>query len=65
MFIVGPMACVVCYDIAKKHARANVLMIIIATAELYGGKCILAGSFTMSLSSILGLWYTDCSKQVL
>ena len=27
----------VCYDIARKNPRANVLMIILATAELYGG----------------------------
>ena len=37
VFVVGPMACLVCYDIAKKNPRANVLMVIIATAELYGG----------------------------
>ena len=37
VFVVGPMACLVCYDIAKKNPRANILMIILATAELYGG----------------------------
>ena len=38
VFVVGPMACLVCYDIAKKNPRANITMIIMATAELYGGK---------------------------
>ena len=39
VFVVAPLACLVCYDIAKKNPRANILMVIIATAELYGGKC--------------------------
>lgn len=39
VFVVAPLAVLVCYDIAKKNARANVLMLIVATAELYGGKC--------------------------
>ena len=37
VFIVGPMACWVCYDIAKKNSRVNIVMIMIATAEIYGG----------------------------
>jgi len=37
VFVVGPLACLVCYDIAKKNPRANILAIVIATAELYGG----------------------------
>lgn len=39
VFVVAPLAVLVCYDIAKKNSRANILMVIIATAELYGGKC--------------------------
>lgn len=39
VFVVAPLAVLVCYDIAKKNSRANVLMVIIATAELYGGRC--------------------------
>lgn len=39
VFVVAPLAVLVCYDIAKKNARANVLMLIVATAELYGGRC--------------------------
>lgn len=37
VLVVGPLACLVCYDIAKKNPRANILMTVIATAELYGG----------------------------
>lgn len=38
VLVVGPLACLVCYDIAKKNPRANIIMTIIATAELYGGR---------------------------
>lgn len=38
VFVMGPLACLVCYDIAKKNPRANILMTIIATAEIYGGE---------------------------
>lgn len=31
------MAVWVCYDIAKKNLRYNIVMIVLATAELYGG----------------------------
>ncbi|ROW06014.1 hypothetical protein VMCG_04635 [Cytospora schulzeri] len=37
VLVVGPLACFVCYDIARKNPRANIVMTIIATAELYGG----------------------------
>ncbi|KAK3359996.1 Emopamil-binding protein [Lasiosphaeria hispida] len=37
VFVVGPLAVFACYDIAKKSPRANIVMIILATAELYGG----------------------------
>ncbi|KAK7730387.1 hypothetical protein SLS53_009005 [Cytospora paraplurivora] len=37
VFVVGPLACLVCYDIARRNPRANIIMTIIATAELYGG----------------------------
>lgn len=40
VFVVAPLAVLVCYDIAKKNSRANFLMVIIATAELYGGRCL-------------------------
>lgn len=38
MLVVAPLAVLVCFDIAKKNARANILMVVIATAELYGGE---------------------------
>lgn len=34
----GSMACLACYDIARKNPRANLVMIILATAEIYGGE---------------------------
>lgn len=37
VLVVGPLACFVCYDIARKNPRANIVMTIIATAEIYGG----------------------------
>lgn len=37
VFLVGPLCVWVCFDIARKNPRANILMIILATAELYGG----------------------------
>ncbi|KAK2066506.1 hypothetical protein P8C59_000318 [Phyllachora maydis] len=61
VFVVGPMACLVCYDIAKKHPRANVTMIILATAELYGGFMTfcpewLTGSVNLDTSNAVYLW---------
>jgi len=38
VFVVGPMAVWACYDIAKKNPRVNLTMIMLATAELYGGR---------------------------
>ncbi|KAI1075839.1 Emopamil-binding protein [Whalleya microplaca] len=37
VFVTGPLACAICYGIAKKDPRTNILMIVIATMELYGG----------------------------
>ncbi|CAJ2507626.1 Uu.00g088120.m01.CDS01 [Anthostomella pinea] len=37
VFVAGPLACLVCYGLAKKDPRTNILMIVIATMELYGG----------------------------
>ncbi|KAI1415154.1 Emopamil-binding protein [Hypoxylon sp. FL1857] len=37
VFVAGPLACYICYGIAKKDPRTNILMIVIATMELYGG----------------------------
>lgn len=40
VLVVGPLACFVCYDIAKGNPRSNIIMTIIATAEIYGGMCV-------------------------
>ncbi|KAK0638667.1 Emopamil-binding protein [Cercophora newfieldiana] len=61
VFVVGPMACLVCYDIAKKNPRANVLMIMLATAELYGGFMTfcpewLTGNINLDSSNFMYLW---------
>jgi len=40
VFVVAPMAVMVCYDIVKKNPRANILMIILATSELYGSMSL-------------------------
>jgi hypothetical protein len=45
VFVAGPLACLVCYDIARKNPRANLIMIILATAELYGGRFTLSSEF--------------------
>ncbi|KAI2641724.1 Emopamil-binding protein [Hypomontagnella submonticulosa] len=37
VFVAGPLACMICYGIAKKDPRSNILMIVIATMEIYGG----------------------------
>ncbi|KAK3945205.1 Emopamil-binding protein [Diplogelasinospora grovesii] len=62
VFVVGPMACLVCYDIAKRNmARANVVMIMLATAELYGGFMTfcpewLTGNLNLDGSNFMYLW---------
>ncbi|KAI0023602.1 EBDP3 protein [Xylariomycetidae sp. FL0641] len=37
VLVAGPLACAVCYGLAKKDPRTNILMIVLATMELYGG----------------------------
>ncbi|KAI2608259.1 Emopamil-binding protein [Hypoxylon fragiforme] len=37
VFVAGPLACYICYGLAKKDPRTNILMIVVATMELYGG----------------------------
>ncbi|KAH6652242.1 ebp domain-containing protein [Truncatella angustata] len=37
VFVAGPLACLICYGIAKRDPRTNILIIIVATMELYGG----------------------------
>ncbi|KAI0167212.1 Emopamil-binding protein [Pestalotiopsis sp. NC0098] len=38
VFLAGPLACAICHGIAKqKYLRTNLLIIVVATMELYGG----------------------------
>ncbi|KAK3325518.1 Emopamil-binding protein [Apodospora peruviana] len=61
VFVVGPMACLVCYDIAMKNPRANITMIMLATAEIYGGWMTfcpewLTGNVNLDTSNFMYLW---------
>ncbi|EGO61176.1 hypothetical protein NEUTE1DRAFT_76989 [Neurospora tetrasperma FGSC 2508] len=61
VLVVGPLACWVCYDIAKKNSRVNIVMIMIATAEIYGGWMTfcpewLVGSVNLDTSNWMYLW---------
>ncbi|KAM7217435.1 Emopamil-binding protein [Rhypophila decipiens] len=61
VFVVGPLCCLVCYDIAKKNARANIVMIILATAEIYGGFMTfcpewLTGDVNLDTSNWMYMW---------
>lgn len=38
VFGAGPLAVWICYSIAKRDPKVNIWMIVIATAELYGGE---------------------------
>lgn len=37
VFFDGPLAVYICYCLAKKDPKAYIWMIILATAEIYGG----------------------------
>jgi len=61
VLVVGPMACLVCHDIAKKKPRASITMIMLATSELYGGFMTfcpewLVGSVNLDTSNFMYLW---------
>ncbi|KAJ9151433.1 Emopamil-binding protein [Coniochaeta hoffmannii] len=61
VFVVGPMAVWVCYDIAKKNLRYNIVMVILATAELYGGFITfcpewLVGNINLDTSNFMYKW---------
>jgi hypothetical protein len=58
VFVVGPLACLVCYDIAKRNPRANILMIIIATAEIYGGEYPFTCRLSLLVPQLRSI--TDC-----
>ncbi|KAK4137868.1 Emopamil-binding protein [Trichocladium antarcticum] len=57
----GSMACLVCYDIARKNPRANLVMVVLATAEIYGGYMTfmpewLSGSANLDTSNWMYKW---------
>ncbi|KAK4109471.1 Emopamil-binding protein [Canariomyces notabilis] len=57
----GSMACLACYDIARKSPRANLVMIILATAEIYGGYMTfmpewLTGNVNLDTSNFMYKW---------
>ncbi|KAK4228216.1 Emopamil binding protein-domain-containing protein [Podospora fimiseda] len=57
----GSMAVLACYDIAKRNPRKNLVMIILATAEIYGGYMTfmpewLSGSPNLDTSNFMFKW---------
>ncbi|EFX05275.1 ebp domain containing protein [Grosmannia clavigera kw1407] len=61
VLVMGPLSCLVCYDLARSRPRANVLMVIIATAELYGGFMTfcpewLIGNANLNGSNFMYMW---------
>lgn len=61
MFVAGPLACLICYGIAKKDPRTNILMIVVATMELYGGFITfcpewLTANHNLDTSNFMYLW---------
>ncbi|KAI1342678.1 Emopamil-binding protein [Xylariaceae sp. FL0016] len=61
VFVAGPLACLVCYGLAEKDPRTNIVMIIIATMELYGGFITfcpewLTMNYNLDTSNWMYLW---------
>jgi hypothetical protein len=61
VFVAGPLAVLVCYGLAKKDPRTNIVMIILATAELYGGFMTfcpewLTNNINLDGSNFMYLW---------
>ncbi|KAI1096757.1 Emopamil-binding protein [Rostrohypoxylon terebratum] len=61
VFVAGPLACYICYCIAKKDPRTNIWMIVIATMELYGGFITfcpewLTANYNLDTSNFMYLW---------
>ena len=50
VFFDGPLACYICYLIAKQNPKASIWMIVLATCELYGGKCCRDWNFEKTLN---------------
>ncbi|EXF81873.1 emopamil binding protein [Colletotrichum scovillei] len=61
VFGAGPLAVWICYSIAKRDPKVNIWMIVIATAELYGGFMTfcpewLTGNIYLDTSNFMYLW---------
>ncbi|KAI1326858.1 ebp domain-containing protein [Xylariaceae sp. FL0255] len=61
VFIAGPLAAYIAYGIAKKKESVNVLMVVIAVMELYGGWITfcpewLVMSYNLDVSKPMYLW---------
>ncbi|KAK7935827.1 emopamil-binding protein-like [Apiospora marii] len=61
VLVAGPLACLICYGIAKKDPRTNILVIIVATMELYGGFITfcpewLTRNHNLDASNFMYLW---------
>ncbi|QUC18841.1 uncharacterized protein UV8b_03082 [Ustilaginoidea virens] len=61
VFFAGPVACLVCYLIRKQSPKACFWMIVLATAELYGGFMTfcpewLTGNLNLNGSNFMYMW---------
>ncbi|KAF4509642.1 hypothetical protein G6O67_003790 [Ophiocordyceps sinensis] len=61
VFFDGPLACYICYLIARKNPKASIWMIVLATCELYGGFMTfcpewLTGSINLDGSNFMYMW---------
>ena len=62
MFVAGPLACLICWGLARRDPRTNVLMVVVATMELYGGFITfcpewLTGNKSLVTSNPVYLWF--------
>ncbi|KAK5993274.1 NAD(+) kinase [Cladobotryum mycophilum] len=61
VFFDGPLACYICYLLAKQNPKASIWMIVLATAELYGGFMTfcpewLTGNINLDGSNFMYMW---------
>ncbi|PFH56483.1 hypothetical protein XA68_16438 [Ophiocordyceps unilateralis] len=61
VFVDGPLACYVCFLIAKGDPRASFWMVVLATCELYGGFMTfcpewLTGNVNLNGSNFMYMW---------
>ncbi|KAH9909723.1 Emopamil-binding protein [Xylariomycetidae sp. FL2044] len=61
VFVAGPLAILVCWGLARKDPRTNIVMIVVATMELYGGFITfcpewLTANYNLDTSNWMYLW---------